>query len=120
MPKSGDSMKQQISHINIARDFSRFPGGRYRADGPFPGETCRKQLLVPALRSSEIVEVDLRGTLGYGSSFLEEAFGGLVREEGFQAKELRRRLRLQHDQSSVVGEIWSYIEHATVKLAANG
>lgn len=29
------------------------------------------------------VIVDLDGTSGYGSSFLDEAFGGLVRTDGF-------------------------------------
>lgn len=70
---------------SIARNFSKYPAGRYKADGRFSGERCRRELLVPALRGTDVVVVDLNGTLGYGSSFLEEAFGGLVREEGFSA-----------------------------------
>ena len=66
--------------ISIAKDFSPTPAGRYRSDGPFPGEKFRDDLLLPALRKdTEPVTVELDGTAGFGSSFLEEAFGGLVR-----------------------------------------
>ena len=62
--------------INIARDFSKTPAGRYLTDGPFSGEHFRESVLLPALQTHELLKVDLDGTLGYGSSFLEEAFGG--------------------------------------------
>lgn len=35
--------------INIRENFSRYPAGRYRADGPYNGEKFREELLVPAL-----------------------------------------------------------------------
>lgn len=99
--------------VNIAKDFSRYPAGRYKSDGPFPGELCRKKLLVPALsqdQGSVIVELD--GTRGYGSSFLEEAFGGLVREEGFDELTLRIKMRLESSDPTLVEEIWGYINDA--------
>ena len=98
--------------ISVADDFSRFPAGRYRTDGPFPGEIFRQRILAPALKADTAVVVDLNRTLGFGSSFLEEAFGGLVREEGFRVDDLRRRLTIQAVDPSLVSEVWSYIEAA--------
>ena len=80
--------------IDIGPDFSDVPAGRFPSDGPYNGEQFRKEFLVPALRSGEEVIVILDNTEGYGSSFLEEAFGGLVRREGFNATFLKQKLRV--------------------------
>ena len=67
--------------INIkVADFSRSPGGRYKARSSASGEEFRDNILVPNIRKGKKVRVDLDGVRGYGSSFLEEAFGGLVRK----------------------------------------
>lgn len=81
--------------INVASQFSPFPAGRFRSDGEFSGERFRDELLRPALERDTEVTVVLAGTKGYGSSFLEEAFGGLVRYGHFSADELSRRLRIE-------------------------
>jgi hypothetical protein len=99
--------------ISIARDFSRYPAGRFTDDGPYPGEACRTKLLVPALRKYDSVVVNLDGTLGYGSSFLEETFGGLVRVEGFNKVDLRSKLKFVASDASIVDEIWSYVDGAS-------
>lgn len=78
--------------IDIGKHFSEVPAGRFPDDGPDNGERFRVQFLVPALRESNTVEVVLDNTEGYGSSFLEEAFGGLVRLEGFTTRDLSERL----------------------------
>lgn len=99
--------------INIARDFSRSPAGRHVGDGPYSGEAFREKILVPALRASdEVLEVDLNGALGFGSSFLEEAFGGLVREHHFQLAELRQRIRILTELRTYEQRIWHYVEDA--------
>ncbi len=96
--------------INIQRDFSRYPAGRYKDDGPYNGEKFREDFLVPALRNSTIqVDLELDGVRGYNSSFLDEAFGGLVREHGFTADELLQRLNLISKDSSLIREIREYI-----------
>lgn len=99
-----------MSTLSVAQDFSRFPAGRSVADGPFPGENFRK-LLVSALEKGPVI-VQLDGTLGYGSSFLEEAFGGLVRKCGFGAADLRKRMTIESSDPSLEAEIWSYISDA--------
>lgn len=98
--------------ISIAKQFSPTPAGRYVADGPFPGEKFRDELLLPALkRDDDEVVVDMDGAAGYGSSFLEEAFGGLVRK-GFDPVQLRRRLVIRSSHPSYVVRVWGYIDHA--------
>lgn len=95
--------------INIARDFGRYPAGRYLADGPYSGQAFREKILVPALRSTdEIVDIEFDGARGLASSFLEEAFGGLVRE-GFDPKTLLKRLHLHSIDPSIIEEIHDYI-----------
>ena len=100
--------------INVAKDFYIAPVGRVPADGDYNGERFRKEYLVPALQKADIVFIDLDGSEGYGSSFLEEAFGGLVRKEGFTAEDLKRRLDFKSDDdSSYLIEIEEYISDAT-------
>ncbi|WP_368934854.1 STAS-like domain-containing protein [Alcaligenes faecalis] len=97
--------------INIAKDFSPFAAGRYITDGPWSGERFREELLRPALEDGGEVSVVLDGTLGLGSSFLEEAFGGLVRA-GFKQNDLRRHLTVIGKKKSYVERVWDYIENA--------
>ena len=69
--------------ISIYKDFSPTPGPRYIHEGKFSGELFRQQVLFPkvsdALENGIPFEVNLDGTAGYGTSFLEESFGGLIR-----------------------------------------
>lgn len=79
-------------------DHARSPGGRYIKDGPFSGEWFRNQVLAKALleaiKQGEVLEVELDNTSGYGSSFLEEAFGGLIRERIVSPEQAQRYLRV--------------------------
>lgn len=81
-----------VTTVNIARDFSDTPGGRHRRLGPSSGEEFRDRL-VALLEKGQNVEIILDGTEGYGSSFLEEAFGGLVRLRKWNATELIERIK---------------------------
>ena len=84
--------------ITIAKDFSPVPSGRYRDDGPASGEGFREDYLIPAIEKArskgERLEVVFDGLEGVSASFLEEAFGGLVRNCGFTSKELHRELEV--------------------------
>lgn len=94
--------------INIARDFSRAPAGRFISDGPNSGERFRRDFLVPALASGNAVVIELDGARGYGSSFLEEAFGGLIRL-GYAAADMLKRIQLRSSDPSLVVEIRGYL-----------
>lgn len=85
--------------ISIATAFSETPAGRYYTDGPFSGQKFRTEILYPALMENDKVELNLDGTLGYGSSFLEEVFGGLIRECNFSLEELDRKLIIRSSRN---------------------
>jgi hypothetical protein len=97
--------------IRVATDFSRYPAGRYESDGPFSGERFRNDFLIPELAKGTTLTIELDGARGYGSSFLEEAFGGLVRA-GYSPKTLRTCLQLISKDASLVEEIKEYIDGA--------
>lgn len=97
--------------INVAQDFSRHPAGRFLADGPFSGEAFRRKFLEPAFKKGEQIRIVLDGARGYGSSFLEEAFGGLVRK-GYKASDIKENLIIEATNTSLRTEILDYIEKA--------
>ncbi|MCR5875155.1 STAS-like domain-containing protein [Phenylobacterium sp. J426] len=83
--------------ISVAKDFSRAPGPRYIRQGDWSGEKFRK-LLVKELQQHDVITVNLDGTRGYGSSFLDEAFGGLVRSRALSKAEALRRVQIVSDE----------------------
>lgn len=64
---------------NIAQEYSETPGTRHIKDGEFSGEDFRTTVLKDLYDNYDKVIINLDGTYGYPSSFLEEAFGGLKR-----------------------------------------
>ena len=75
--------------INIAKDFTDYPGPRYISQGEKSGEAFRNEILMPKYNVAKDTRaklyIDLDGVYGYPPSFLEEAFGGLVRVTGEKA-----------------------------------
>ena len=82
--------------LSVARDFSRHTGPRYIKQGKWSGEEFRKVLL-DRLKIYDKLLIDLDGTSGIGSSFLDEAFGGLIRSENYNFKDLMERLKFKSD-----------------------
>ena len=84
--------------IDIAEEFSRYPAGRGDTDGEFNGRRFRRDFLTPRLReaimSGTKLCVNLEGVRSFGSSFLEEAFGGLVRDDAFTKRDILDHLNL--------------------------
>ena len=99
--------------INMAEDFSRFPAGRFISDGEFSGEKFRKDFLVPNLKKDEVLEIDLTGLGGVGSSFWDEAFAGLILRENFTYEDLKNKLKfICTDDITLEPLIWQYIKDA--------
>jgi hypothetical protein len=111
--------------ISIASDYSTSPAGRYPADGPFNGERFRQNVLIPALKEAvgkgAKLVVDLDGAFSYSSSFLEEAFGGLVRTGVFSSAEIKKHLEIRSNDpiyESFVRDARTYLADA-LKAAAH-
>lgn len=100
--------------LSIAEQFSRYPVGRIQADSDYNGTRFRVEFLAPALRklrASERLEVCFDGLEGAGSSFLEEAFGGLVQIERMTASFLDSHLLLSTTENGLQDTVRLAREH---------
>lgn len=74
--------------LRIASEFSKTPGPRTRAEGKHSAEEFLDTILLnrfdQAVSEGQSLLIDLDGGYGYGTSFLEEAFGGLARQRGVE------------------------------------
>jgi len=63
------------------------------------------------LDEKQSLTIDLDGTLGYGTSFLEEVFGGLARE--FTIDEVLNHIKiLSNEEEYLIDDIMEYIKDA--------
>lgn len=103
--------------INVAKVLTKFPGPRYRKQGPGSGEEFLEVHLRPAFlqakQAGNKVIVQLDGVkYGYPTSFLEEAFGGLAREFGID--DVQETLVFESANEPLLDyEIRQYIKEAT-------
>lgn len=71
-----------MKEISVLRNYSEFPALRHCNISEKSGEdfyhTVLNNAFVEAYKTSDTLKVDLDGTAGYASSFLDEAFGNLV------------------------------------------
>ncbi|WP_372941754.1 STAS-like domain-containing protein [Shewanella sp.] len=103
-------------NINLAKDFSPNPFGRYLSDGPNSGERFRELLrakLNKCKDEGDVLHVYIDDVnIGIGSSFLDESFAGLVFKGFFTPGELEKLLKIETNDESYKDEIWSYINEA--------
>ena len=103
-----------MATINIAADYTKYPGARYKSDGPFSGEDFRERFLDPLfsdIKDDSEITIILDGPSGYATSFLEEAFGGLARKYG-KERCLNRLKFISEEDKLLVEEIREYINNA--------
>ena len=67
-------------YLKLAEDFSPYPGGRKRTDGPYSAEDFLI-LLYGIMNEHNNIFLDLDDTRGYGSCFLHEVFSRLNKED---------------------------------------
>lgn len=106
--------------VNVAKDFSRYPAGRLKANGNTSGEAFREKFLIPHLSKGEKIVIELDGAIGYGSSFLEEAFGGAVRATKLGAQKVLDLLEFVTADKALAEEIREYIVSAEQVQAQKG
>jgi STAS-like domain of unknown function (DUF4325) len=109
--------KNEIN-LKVRDDFSRTPGPRLEIEGDFSGEVFRKICLLPklqqAITSGSKLVVDLDGTAGYGTSFLEEAFGGLIREDGITYDVIKKYVNvISTEEDYLIEDIEQYLTDAS-------
>lgn len=93
------------------------PGPRFIKLGPSSGEEFKKWI-VSEIQKDPNLTIDLDGTEGYGSSFLEEAFGGLVREN-VDINIVKNIKFISKEEPELIDEIHEYIEDEICKLGKN-
>lgn len=99
--------------ITVAKDFSSFPFGRHKDISETSGEVFRDKYLIPALTSYDKVTVILDDARGLGSSFLEEAFGGIIRHSNLKYADLKNKLSIVYNTDpTIIKEIDNYMHEA--------
>ena len=102
--------------INIAKDFSETVGARYKSEGDYSAEEFRDDYLILALeccleRNEELV-IAFDGVCGYSKEFLEEIFGGLIRN-GYSKEEVLSVIRFDTSYDfDFIAMILKYINEA--------
>jgi STAS-like domain of unknown function (DUF4325) len=101
--------------IRVANEFSETPGPRSRDEGEDSGQEFLERLLRPTYEEARISKspllIDLDGTDGYATSFLESAFGGLARI--YEPQEILKILKFKsNEEPYLIGEITNYIREA--------
>lgn len=110
-------MTDKICQIDIGKQFSRFPAGRTARDGDYSGQVFQRKHLLPALRKCDKVVIFLDNALSYGSSFLEEAFGGIVRDKVLTKDEFDQKVKFVSSDEYLIAEVVSYVKDAADRLS---
>lgn len=96
------------------KDFSVAPGSRKKIEGRNSGEEFR-EILEPVFKDfvahQRKLKINLDGTIGYATSWLEEVFGGLARKYG-KEKVLEILDFTSEEEPYLIEDIKAYIENA--------
>lgn len=96
------------------REWTRFPGGRFKTDGEHSGEEFREKFLDAHVKKGYCFEIDFNGIFTAGWSFLDEALGHYVSElgeEGFR----NRFTIIANDDPDILEELETVIERRASK-----
>ncbi|MFI5160800.1 MAG: STAS-like domain-containing protein [Sphingobacteriales bacterium] len=99
--------------LKISSEFSETPGARYYTDGQDSGQEFYEKFLHHAFKEAfednSILTIDLDGTEGYATSFLDEAFMRLTKE--FGKNEVLSHIKIiSTEEPDWISEIDSYIK----------
>lgn len=104
-------------------EFSDFPAGRSKEKDPYSGEQYREDILLPAVKEGEVM-IDFTDVYACLPSFLEEAFGGLVRADVLPPKDVKERIKFVPTDSTkyqdYIFAINKYIDDAIANREKHG
>jgi hypothetical protein len=92
----------------IVKDWTRFPGGRFKSDGEHSGEEFREVFLERNVKDGGRFEIDFNGIFTAGWSFLDEALGHYVSELG-ESGFRERFVLIADDDPDILEEMESII-----------
>lgn len=105
-----------MTTINVATDFYKRPAGRFKKDHAYSGEAFREDVLKPKLNSlpkNDKLLVDFSEVSISATSFLDEAFAGLVRSGEFTSQELEKKITIiAKDNPAIPLIAWRYVKNA--------
>ncbi|HEI6722192.1 TPA: STAS-like domain-containing protein [Yersinia enterocolitica] len=113
--------------IKVANRFP-FPGPRFIRLGPQSGEEFKEYLIKEINKTypngydgkgKSLITIDLDGTQGYGSSFLEEGFGGLIRAN-VPYEIVNSLILISDEEPELIEEIKDYINIENEKIMSSG
>ena len=92
--------------LNIAKEFSKSPGARFRTQGENSAEEFFEVHLLPvftkALQENKKLLVDMDGGYGYMIGFIDEAFGRLAQK--FDRSVIYRILDVKCDEEPTLAD----------------
>ena len=102
--------------LYIGKNFTDDPSGRYYTDGDGSGEEFREEVLKPLLNELSNLTINIDDNVeGYGSSFLVEAFGGLIKHGYITKEKLLQKLKIEYTDEEFemyYEKIYEYIDEA--------
>ena len=106
--------KKDVIRYLFAKEYTKFPGGRFIDLGPYSGEDFRDKVLREKLKSGKTIEIDATGVVtSFSPSFLDEAFGEIAKEYGIE--NFTQKIKLFSDDNPGLSEKMMYY----AKRAAN-
>lgn len=86
--------------FRIANDFYKRPSGRYKTDGKYTAEHLREIIIDKLKSSDEKLFIDISGLSMFSSPFIDECFGGMIRNNLISKDELLKRIEFISDEYS--------------------
>ena len=96
--------------INVAKDFSKYIGGREKRISEFSGEDFRERFLDENFEKYDRIIIELDGVLGYPWDFLDEVFGVIASKYG--KEQVQKKIELVSAHTFVTDKINYIIDHA--------
>ena len=105
-------MSEVIKYL-FAKEYSKYPGGRFKKLGEFSGEDFRDEVLRDIFESDDkSIEIDATGVItSFTPSFLDECFGELAKEYGIEKFNQKVKL-FSSDNPGLSEKMMYYVERA--------